>query len=467
MAQSGSLKIGHNFTGLSSFLLIEWVKATAPGTPVIGHVTGTGLAGQDNTNAVSVNYPAPHSEQTLLITELPAVWHLIRFWGSSDGVSKDVLLMTLAGDARTGAVYPIQRFDYIVGRGEGESGVWSDPVDGDNGLRDTRLQDQLYWVFERGTGPLLSPTEITDRSDDGGGFDFTDPDKQFREDGIYSVMLITRADVAGDDSGAPGSEDGIYPLTSDQDYDPLTMSGRTLVSSGAGQIRTLSIPNLLLVSDSRFKIQTHSGDQRNLIIQLDTGDTVRLRGQDVNKIIMGSGEEAEFLIQDNVMYVLLAPRRYDRLGERGFSRFVKLNSLRADGTQYAQADYPGVVELMDLEGSVSYTTWDTSAIVNGETTYPNRGYFGRDDTGGTFRVPDLRGQFLRGVTGATAGLYQHHAVGAHTHNAPVAPNGISPGANIYGRGGDSGSDANIENSGTGIDTETRPKNTQEFLIVFV
>lgn len=437
MAQ-GFLNISHNFAGESQFIVVEWVRSTAQGAPVPGSVTGTGLGVQDGTTQTQVFYPTPHINEQLQVTQLPEVWFLVRFWRSADGVSKDALLLELAGNARTGALYPITRYEYVVDRGYDNTapvvteGVWSDPVQDDTGIRDTRLLDQTYWVQERGTGDLLA-AEINDRSDLGGGFDFVEAGKVMNSGGVYIVTAINRIDLAGDDSGAPSSDDDIFILTSDQDYAPLTMAGKTLVADFPGTVGTLTLPNLLLLSNGKFTLDTNLGSQRNVVLQLDAGDTVRFMGEDVNKIILGQSESIDFVIKDNVLYALKPNTNHQNLGVVKYAYKLLLNTLPQDGSLLLHADYPRVQELLDSLPAgevVNETTWQTSSVeADGVTVYANKGKWMSE--GANFRTPDLRNQTLKVlatmIAGTVAGTYEHQRLLDHYHAiSSGTDNGGSP-----------------------------------------
>jgi hypothetical protein len=434
----GSLSIRHNFAGLTDFLIMRWYKSTAPATE-LGRVV----------------YPAPHSEQSYVIENLQPVWHIIEFWYSSDGVTLDSNPLTLAGNARSGAVYPIERFVYVVDRGESEAGVWVDPVTNDTGIRDTRLLNTLYWVEERGTGSLI-PAEIVDRSDDGGGFDFTEPLKTMNSGAVYIVTAITRVETGGDSDSEAVTGEGIFILDADQDYSHALHNGKTLIADFSTTTGELVIANLLTVQDGGFKLQTHTGMQRNVIIQLDTGDTVDFRKQAVNKIILGEGEEIEIKFVDNVMYVIDHTTNHERLGQRIWSDIrIMLNTLIADGTTYNQADYPRAIELLDslpVGAVVSYTTWNTSQVIDGITRYPYKGFFARDNGAGTFRVPDMRSQTLKAVSATDgsiiAGRYENQQMMPHDHDlrGSFSYGGYDGGGNTFFR---------IRNTTDGFDTVSK------------
>lgn len=421
---NGFLNISHNFAGESNFIIVEWVRSTAQATPVVGHVTGTNLGAQNDTDATEVSYPAPHNNEQLQVINLAEVWHVVRFWRSSDGTAKDVLLLIIAGDASTGATFPITRYEYVVGRGYNNTtpvvtdGIWSDPVDGATGLRDTRLHNQDFWVQERGTGDLLN-AEITIRDDEGGGFDFNDPFKTFNEGGVYIVYVLHRID-AGDDSGLV-SDDDIYILNSSQGYNPVTMGGRTIIVDAATQVVTLTFGALSGIADGRFKVQTHTGTQRNAVLQLDAGETVDFRKQPVNKIVLGQGEEIEILIKDGVMYVLAHETNHENLGVVKWAYKQLLNALPADGSLLALANYPRVAELINslpASSVVNEVTWQTITVqADGLNAAPNKGKWMNDGT--NFRPPDLRRMTIKGLSAldgsVAAGRYQHQIVTAHEH----------------------------------------------------
>lgn len=398
----GSLNVTHNFTGETGYIIAVLVKSTAPLTEI-----------------ERVVYPAPHSQQTHLFEGLQPVWHLIRFWRSSDGVALDEEILTLAGNARSGAIYSVTRYEYVVDRGESDPGVWADPVQDDTGLRDTRLYNNVYWVEERGTGSLLT-TEIIDRTDLGGGFDFVDANKKMESGGVYVVTVVERVDISGDSDSGSFIGEGVFILDEDQDYSNNLHSGKVLIADFSTTVGTLTIQNLLLVPDGEFTLQTHGGLQRNVVIQLDAGDTVNFRKQAVNKIILGEGEQIKIMFLDNVMYVLDPVTNHFRLGQRIWADFILQNTIAADGGLRVLADYPRADELIDLllAGEVvNETTWQTSQVIDGITTYPNKGKWMRE--GLNFRPPDMRSMTIKGLSATdgtvTGGRYENQATLAHYH----------------------------------------------------
>lgn len=388
----GQLTIAHNFAGVTDYIIAVPRLSTSPLADVI--CTINGVSGQTR-----IAYSAPHSQESILIEKLQNAWYIIKFYSSADGTSLDQELLTLAGNALSDSVYPIIKYNYVVGRGDDSSEVdeeWSDPVEGDHGIRDDRLLNKLYWVEERGTGTLL-PVEIVDRSDDGGGFDFADPAKQFWDGGVYFVTTIELADGAASSSDSSGSDyNDVVILSEDTDYDPLSMNSKILIAQWPVTVGTLAIPNLTLIADSKFILQTHGGTQRNVIIQLDTGDTVQFRGQAMNAIVLGKGEWIEIMIKANVMYVSREGTDYARVGRRMFADILELNSMYLDGSRVNITDYPRLDWLLDqLPASeiVSETTWASVVVIAGVNKTPFKGFYTRE--GGMIRVPDERNMGVR------------------------------------------------------------------------
>ena len=446
---NGFLNISHNFAGESQFIIVEWVKSTAQGTPVVGHVTGTGLGAQNDTDQTEVFYPSPHVNEQLQVINLSEAWHLVRFWRSVDGVSKDVLLLSLAGNARTGALYPIQRFEYVVDRGYDNNapvvteGVWADPQQDDVGIRDTRLFEKSYWVEERGTASLLTE-EIVDRSDVGGGFDFSADlitnGKVMNTGGVYIVTVINTVIQSGDDSGIVISEEDVLELDSSQAFNPITMGGKLLLVNYAGTVLTLTFASLATLADCRFWLNTHQGNQRNAVLQLNGGDTVMFRKEAVNAIILGEGEEIEILVKDNVMYVMAHETGHSELGQLTWSyKDTMVNGLLADGSLLALADYPRVAELIaSLPGGtvVNEVTWQTTFLFpDGQLMAINKGKWMSDGT--NFRPPDYRNRYVKAMTtlSGAAGVYEHDTVKAHDHEmrGGFGLGGYDGGGNVFWR----------------------------------
>lgn len=424
-----SLPINHNFFGETGFLICIPKKSTAPLADVSCIIDG--VAAQTRKS-----YPAPHSQTSLLIEGLDAVWYIIHFYRSSDGTTLDEELLTVAGNALTGSVYQTTRYEYVVNRGYNNtapvatgSEVWADPVTDDHGIRDERLLNQLYFVSRRGVGDLLS-SEIVDRSDVGGGLDFADLATTLNDGEVLFVTVVNRVDAPPNSGSSSSDYNEVVIVTGDIDFDPALHNAKILIANWAADIGILSIPNLSLLPDCKFKLTTHGGSQSFVGIQFDTGDTIEFRKSDLNVLWIGSGEQIEIVIKNNVAYALYPGGDYDRVGQRIWGdSLTELNAVKRDGTQYLQSAMPRLMQWIDEYGvaTITETLWASSVNVtlpNGSTVavLPYKGFYARNDVAGTIRVPDDRDRSIRGLfadTGDTkrvtqgAGGYQHDSVGPY------------------------------------------------------
>jgi hypothetical protein len=392
----GNLKLRFHIEGETDYVLVRWFKNSAPLTQATGLVNGT-LVDQ-------VVYPAPHSEESLLIDELDPVMYLVRWYRSVDGINPDVELINLSGDAGSRSEYSVSRFTYVVDRGYNNESpvstgtqVWSDPVSNTIELRDERLANGKYYVKERGTGDIMDE-EITDRTDAGGGFDWTVPEKVFNEGGVYFVYLLNRVDQVGDGSSGSGGGSGtsnIVLIEDDMDFTGA-MLGKTLVASYTEFMKTLAMPNLLLIADGIIDIMTHDlieEAQQYLAIQFDAGNTVNMLGDAYNVIYMGQGEHMRIQFKNNIAFILKAPEGYYTVGQPIYSYVQRKNTVLGIGTQYTQPNQPRLMQWIDMYGvpTVSEATWAALVSSEGVNEQINRGKFARDDAGaGTIRVPDFR-----------------------------------------------------------------------------
>lgn len=424
---AGRIEIKHVFPGETDYIIWTLRKTSN----LLTLVPATFYDGTTTTPAVTkFVYAAPHPESIMLLTDIEPTMYLVTPYRSADGIALDEELpMQLAVDASSGAQFTTTKFEYVVNRGLGSAvpgEVWNDPVSDQNELRDERLNGKTYWIEERGTG-IMGEDEITDRSDDGGGFDFATPDKVFEDSARYFAIVQNALDTAPSVSGGSDFND-IILISEDMGFDAGTMNGKVLVSAyaGAAKVVTVTMGNLATIADCKFRIQTHSGTQRYIAMQLDSGDVVSLIGIDTwNVLYFGKGEVVEVLIKSNVMYITSDVPGYDLLGQRVWGDKVEKNTLRRDGTLYNQADVPRLMQWIDTLGGglvVTEAVWAGFTIdtLTGDTIYPYKSFFARDNVGGTIRVPDDRNKSIRSLLADTGdtdratqgpGGYQHYRTG--------------------------------------------------------
>lgn len=112
------------------------------------------------------------------------------------------------------------------------------------------------------------------------------------------------------------------------------------------------------------------------------------------------------------------------------------------------------------DGSViSQTTY--AALYGACGTFYNDG----TEAAGTFRIPDLRGAFIRGVDNGRGldpsrafGSYQADELAAHVHSISPPTSGGTGGQGLSATGSDVGETITPFDSGSAGGTETRPKN---------
>lgn len=403
---SGRIEIKHNFTGQPDYVIVEWYKTTAPLAPASGLVNGVVVT--------RVVYPAPHSEEALLITEVDPMMYVVRFFASVDGINKDSEIpVSLAVDAAQSAINVLTVYTYIVDRGEE-----GDPVSGSNELRDARLLDKIYNVEERGTGTLVPPSEPSpewvDRSDDGGGFDFTGG-KVFFEGGVYFAKVQERQDVVVAPGGEGGGLSGIVIETSDVTFDINLHGNKSILFNKNAPVATLTIPSLATLGDCRFRVSNYgaagSGAQRSVVVQFQPLDSVYFHGGNMEKIFIGRSRWVEFIVKDNVIYVTAEDLGYNTLGQMKWTwgAIDEPNTIIADGRLISDVnEYPSLSLILASTTTVPLSSWDTDA---------NRGKWGV--TGDQVRVPNLLNNFIRAGSSA-AGTHQDGQVGQTTVEVPLS-----------------------------------------------
>jgi hypothetical protein len=434
MAQIG---VNISFAGYTGHLVIVWKEAI-----------------QNNPNPPETGRSAAIAfdvDEVYVISNINPVVHIVEFWRSSDGgTTLDELLRSWSIDAsRTSNNPVVAQFDYVVGRGTtegtiGEGDYWADPANNDTQIVDERLNGYAKSEirFEQRGGIKYREDEYDLVAGGGvellGGF-------TFGEDGqTYSVTIYKT--IEGSTTTVTQSSDynDVVLVTANDDFDN-TFYKKLIVANKAGSgLLTITFPDLLLITNTKVKFQTHQGNQDFLVLQLDAGDTIKFLGQSVNKIVLGKGEEIEIMFKDNVGYVMHYEGDARRVGQRILDDVQRLNTLKADGTEYNLADYPRVADYLNslpVAQVKSYVDWASSTNANyvvdqdgsvqyQKTIYPHKGFFAKDAVNGKFKVPDMRNMFVRALkaldsvdasdterTTNKPGAYQIDAFRKHNHEA--------------------------------------------------
>jgi hypothetical protein len=422
---TGNLKISHNFTGETGYIIAVPKKTTAPLADVVCIIDGV-------VNQTRKVYSVPHTQRSMLIEGLEFEWYTVKFYRSVDGVALGAEILTIAGNAATGVTYSTTKYEYVVDRGNSGTtpgAIWADPISDTIELRDERLKDKVYYIEERGTGFFMD-SEFTDRSDLNGGFDLTDG-RVFEPEKVYVVLVVNKIDAQNSSVVSGDGYTDVLELNSNDDFDPVTMFGKILVANWPGIVGTLTFPDFSLIPNGKFRINTNKGAQRNVILQFNVGNTIWFLSEQVNKIVLGKSEWIEIMFKNNVPYVIGEKTNHELVGQRVLSDYLSPNKINADGTLYNQTDVPRImwyVEKLPASEVITEAQWIIQQNVNGENVFINKSKYARDDINGTIRVPDDRDKYFRALKfldntnnpeslSQGVGGYMHNQNKSHTHTA--------------------------------------------------
>lgn len=430
-------RIGLNITitGLTGFLIIRWVKASAP------------LAEVGRSAAFPFDYDDVYN-----ITDLQPVVYIVQLWRSDDGVALDQLIKDWAIDASVYNEATISTTQYKVDRGWNNTApvatgpeVWADPVDTDTELTDERLdgatKDELI-VHEAGYGNLL---DAEYELKPGGGI-ILQGGRTFNAD---TPWFITRSQIVANIVTTPAGTntpfEGVSVLTADRDFyisDTDNLYNRLVIANWPGSVGVVTFPDLSLIPDGvHVTFNTHQGSQNYLRLQFDAGDTVKYLGQDVNVIDVAKGQKISLYFNAGVAYVTDEPANalkrgmivadYD--GGRAAATGAYIAADEATG-ELLEADYPGLYAwtaalpagTVPLGTSAGQWSYDSGGGV-----YPNKRFYGIQTTGTLkMRVPHLIGVSAKFGASAAAGEYEADNVGSFSgeismpkgHSYTGAPN---------------------------------------------
>lgn len=411
-------QIGLNIsiTGLSGFLIIRWVKASAP-LAEVGR----------NANPSTITYPV---DQVYVITPLQPVVYIVQLWRSDDGTSLDQLIKDWSIDASNSGEATIQTFQYVVDRGWDNttpvatgSEVWADPANEDVVLIDERLngftKDQLL-VHEAGFGNKLdSEYDLVA----GGGIELLGG-KTFDSGVAWFITVASAVGEVSDPTAVTGAKyAGVVNMTADHDFD-TDHYNRLINANGAGTLLTESIPDLTLIpDDTHVTFNTHQGSQNYLRLQFDSGDIVRFMNQDVNFIDLARCESIDLYFSAGVCYVTAysgnASRRGSVMPDYDATRNADLGNLiyadEATGV-LPKADWEGLYAfILQLSGDAVAplgTLLGQWSYDSGGGVYPNKRKYGIDTGAETCRVPHLDGVVAK--MDALPGVYEADAVKTHS-----------------------------------------------------
>ncbi|WP_432712587.1 hypothetical protein [Pedobacter sp.] len=193
-----------------------------------------------------------------------------------------------------------------------------------------------------------------------------------------------------------------------------------------------------------------------------TANDILLGSTTRQKLFMGNGDSLELIWLGNTWMVFEAKGNFTAVGGFEYGYAVAANTVVANGAILSRAEYPRLWEYVSVlsGGLVSDYYWNSIANY--------KGFFSSGDGSSTFRIPDLRSMFIRGLdlgAGITFGRnlenpggYEADEFKSHSHTiTPDDHPGRSDNANDRQVMEQNGNGRTIQTSSTG-GSETRPKN---------
>lgn len=352
------------------------------------------------------DFAPPHTQRNLTFPGLDPVMCRFFFWESSDGVALDTLLGSADIDASLAFDFLVELYEVTVGG----AGTY-DPASDQNQYRNPGLLNcelltpgvtpsgPAYTVSQRGVGQKLL-SEITNVPDPG-GFDLAGLDKFYSGD-IWFITKYSRV-VAAVPASSGGWIQDVVLIT-----DQVTTLGaghrnREIEVSGSFDVMTLQMENLATLADKIFFVfNSHRLTGKYLFIDFTAGGTLWFEGQELSSFWLAAGEELAIVIKGGKARVISYTGNAGSRGRVIFDYKNRFNTIPADGSTYTQAQVPALYAFVQsLPGGVAadFTTWGTSSLDDeGRTVYLHKGRYAIDAGSVSIKVPDLRNQFIRGLS---------------------------------------------------------------------
>lgn len=261
-------------------------------------------------------------------------------------------------------------------------------------------------------------------------------------------------------------------LSSSKTLDINDVLQKHIIINGNDTSQTYNLPNDItagtLVSFSTYNVT------KQITINSQGTDDIITPGSFRQKLYLGDGEAVQLLWQGTHWILLNDDTNLQKIGLPFYGYSQKPNTLIANGQLINRADYPRLWEyIQSLSNSmVDDITWNNSPGY--------KGYFSAGNNATTFRIPDLRSMFIRGLdlgagidfgrNNEVPGGYEADEFKSHNH-ALYGQAGNKP-AFGNGAGGWWPTNPNVDASkpgGTAFTggTETRPKNIGLIPLIYV
>jgi hypothetical protein len=406
----GTPKVGYNISacpGITNKLISVLYSTLAPSAEIARIVD-------------SSSHASPVNQE---FNNLVGGTYIVKIYQSADGTTLGSIQHDFWVDANTNQILFERLFFQVDGGGA------NDPVDNATSYINSYLNGKtVTGIFQEGYRYLRPTIEYNDHA--GGGFDLVGA--TFSSGQVWSVEIsynvqsisLSPDETFGDIVAVPGN----LSITS-------AHYNKALYCAAAATTQQLTFPFLAGVPDGKgFLIVHDGGNQINVKVKAATGEIIRFNGADVNYILLAKGEWVKVIKRGAKWYITEKDGQWARVGERIGRDAVITNAIILDGSEYDGTVFLRLADYVNSLGGllIDYTTFDTTATINGEVVFTKRGFFAVSGT--NIKVPDMRNvsrRFIKNVGGADAtrvdnksGGYQAWQIGEHDHPADETDAGV-------------------------------------------
>lgn len=361
----------------------------------------------DSTEVARQVFPGPQpSNRNIEFDNLDNAVYYFDFRESSDGIDLGTLLATFTVDVKTQNIIN-ERWFYLTG-GPGAH----DPAPDSDTITDPNLDGKnISGVFKEGFRYLVTPDYANAEYDlvAGGGIKLRDG-KTFSVDEVAIIEITyTVPSVVSPNSGFPAD----YILkTADFTFDS-SIFNRVVEAAKSGTILIMTMPVISSIPDgTKFGINTHSGTQRYVAMQLQAGDYCLVGSNQRNTVYVGKGEEVVFHKKGAYLRIVSWSGDWRRVGEKVEQDAAPLNGIQEIGSWQLITDYPRLfywyVNTL-APGAIGVGTYPTTPDQSNKTKWII------DDVNGRIWIPDTQGLFNRATAGGQPSVWSNQSIQDHRH----------------------------------------------------
>lgn len=269
---------------------------------------------------------------------------------------------------------------------------------GTNRIDDARLAGLTYELSRRGPGELRAD-EWNNLST--GGFTLNDIAgvPQIIGDGETFFAKTFTFGAPPDPTGTAGSLfNGFALLSSDITLTAAAHLNKLLHIAGGSSALAIVLPDLADVPDNTVMVlETSINNTKKTSLSTPSAQNIYYNSTASEKIYLGPSEFLWLFKWSDGWYVINASPSFLHVGEPFLSYKEVANTILAQGQIILRADEPRLWAFVQTLGPslVSDSTWIAPDFLTGLYSY--RGCFSSGDGSTTFRLPDLRNQFFRGL----------------------------------------------------------------------